>query len=337
MAGRLAAVPQEEVSMTTNTTIPGPDEISRRRWLALQMHGLIAWAAGGPSRLIAPWAGGLVAGLTGGAADVAAAAAPVQRPPALLLARVAGPQVAVERYLVSEKLDGVRAFWDGERLRFRSGAPLAAPDWFVHALPAQQALDGELWLARGRFDALSGLLRQEHGLADPLWRSVSYRLFELPDAPGSFAQRVAALQTLVAAANAPHLRVNEQHRVANHTELQRWLAEVVAGGGEGLMLHLADAPYVTGRSEVLLKLKPQADAEAVVIAHLPGKGRHAGRLGALQVRSEDGRVFALGSGLSDAMREAPPPVGSTVVYRYSGLTSAGLPRFATFWRVAELP
>jgi DNA ligase-1 len=298
--------------------------MKRRHWLAL--HG---------AALMGTLARGMCAGL-GAAASSLSARAGGDAAPALLLARVAGPQVDVSQHLVSEKLDGVRAWWDGERLRFRSGAPLAAPHWFTAPLP-RRALDGELWLARGRFDALSGLLRQEHGLDDPLWRSLSYQLFELPDAPGSFAQRVQALQALVTAADLPHLRLNEQRRLTDPAELQRWLAEVVAAGGEGLMLHRAGAPYVTGRSEVLLKLKPQADAEAVVLAHLPGKGRHAGRLGALQVRSEDGRVFALGSGLSDALRDAPPPLGSTVVYRYRGLTPRGQPRFATFWRVLDLP
>ncbi|MEY4751117.1 MAG: hypothetical protein RIQ60_3331 [Pseudomonadota bacterium] len=296
---------------------------ARRRWLIRQTCALITWTTR------------RAAGLSGVSALAAAAAQPAA--PALLLAREAGPQVRIEHYLVSEKLDGVRAYWDGMHLRFRSGALLAAPDWFVAALPPGQALDGELWLARGQFDVLSGLLRQTQGRDDPLWRAVSYHLFELPGAPGSFERRVQMLQALVAERRAAHLRVSTQRRLADQTALRRWLDEVVAGGGEGLMLHRADAPYVTGRSEVLLKLKPLADAEAVVIAHLPGKGRHAGRLGALQVRRDDGRVFALGSGLSDAQRELPPPVGSTVVYRYRGLTPTGLPRFATFWRVQELP
>ena len=98
------------------------------------------------------------------------------------------------------------------------------------------------------------------------------------------------------------------------------------------MLHRADAPYVTGRQDVLLKLKPHHDAEAVVIGHLPGRGKHAGRLGALQVRTAAGVAFALGSGLSDAQREQPPHVGEVVTFTYRGLTSGGVPRFATFLR-----
>jgi DNA ligase-1 len=99
------------------------------------------------------------------------------------------------------------------------------------------------------------------------------------------------------------------------------------------MLHRADAIYLTGRSEVLLKAKLWHDAEAVVIAHQPGKGRYRGMLGALRVRTDDGREFSLGTGFSDAQRRSPPPLGATVTYRYRELTAKGLPRFARFWRV----
>lgn len=101
------------------------------------------------------------------------------------------------------------------------------------------------------------------------------------------------------------------------------------------MLHSADAPYETGRSDNLLKMKPQEDAEAVVIAHLPGKGKYAGMLGALRVCSESGQEFSLGSGFTDQQRRDPPPIGATVTYRYRDFTATGLPRFASFLRVPE--
>jgi DNA ligase-1 len=254
----------------------------------------------------------------------------------LLLAKVAGAHLDLTRYLVSEKLDGVRAYWDGRQLLFRSGAPIHAPAWFTERLP-RHPLDGELWMARGRFDAVSGLLRLDQSANNPLWRSVSYKLFEMPAAEGNFSRRIDLLRQVTADPALSHVQVAEQRPVADQAELLRWLAEVVAADGEGLMLHRVDAPYLTGRSEVLLKLKPQLDAEAIVIAHLPGKGHYAGRLGALRVRSEDGHVFAIGSGLTDEMRDHPPAIGSVVVYRYRGLTPKGVPRFATFWRMAEFP
>jgi DNA ligase-1 len=253
--------------------------------------------------------------------------------PSILLAGIYREQVDVSRYLVSEKLDGVRAIWDGKSLRFRSGNEVHAPRWFVDGLP-QQPLDGELWLGRGRFERLSGIVRREVP-DDAEWRQVCYMIFELPGAPGSFAKRAGQIRDLVGQANVPWLAAIEQFRVADRDALKKRFGEVLAAGGEGLMLHLADAPYETGRSDVLLKMKPWLDAEAVVIAHLPGKGRNAGRLGALRLRLPDGRQFSLGTGFSDEQRRKPPPLGATVTYRYRDLTNTGLPRFASFLRVRE--
>lgn len=236
-------------------------------------------------------------------------------------------------YWVSEKLDGVRAMWDGQQLRFRSGRAIAVPAWFTQGFPAQ-ALDGELWLGRGQFERLSGIVRKAVP-DDAEWREVRYMLFELPDAPGDFSARVAAMQALVKAAAVPQLRAIEQDRVADAQALKVRFHKVVADGGEGLMLHRADALYRTGRSDDLLKLKPWEDAEGVVLEHLPGAGKYAGLLGALLVQLPDGRHLRIGSGFSDAQRVAPPPPGATITYRYRGLTASGLPRFATFLRVRE--
>lgn len=251
--------------------------------------------------------------------------------PAILLAEVYRNQVDVSRYLVSEKLDGVRAIWDGERLRFRSGREIKAPEWFVAGLP-KQALDGELWLGRRSFERLSGIVRRERA-DDAEWRSVRYMIFELPGAPGSFRERAAAIRELVSQAGVPWLQEIEQFQVVDRSSLQKKLNAVVQGGGEGLMLHRADAAYETGRSDTLLKVKPWDDAEAVVMAHLPGKGKYAGVLGALRVRTADGREFSLGTGFTDEQRRNPPAVGSTVTYRYRDVTRHGLPRFASFLRI----
>lgn len=257
----------------------------------------------------------------------------VAAPPSILLAEVYRSQVDVTQYLVSEKLDGVRAIWDGQTLRFRSGKTINAPPWFLDGLP-RRSLDGELWLGRGRFERLSGIVRRELP-NDSEWRQVRYMIFELPDAPGTFAQRAALISEMVKRANIPWVQEIEQFSVVDRDSLQKRMKTVVKAGGEGLMLHRADAPYETGRSDTLLKMKPWEDAEAVVIGHLPGKGKHAGRLGAIHVRTEDGRGFSLGTGFTDQQRRDPPPIGCTVTYRYRDLTSNGLPRFASFLRVRE--
>lgn len=251
-------------------------------------------------------------------------------PPPLLLAESWRGGLDVTQYLVSEKYDGVRGYWDGQRMWTRAGNPITPPAWFVAALPPLK-LDGELWLGRGRFEQTSAAVRREAPL-EAEWRQMRYQVFELPEAPGSFAERAERIRAIVAQADVPWLHAVAQFRLADEKALARRLREVVTAGGEGLMLHRADAIYVTGRSEVLLKAKLWHDAEAVVIAHLPGKGRYHGLLGALRVRADDGREFSLGTGFSDAQRRSPPPLGTTVTYRYRELTAKGLPRFASFWR-----
>jgi len=255
--------------------------------------------------------------------------------PAILLAEVYRNQVDVAKYLVSEKLDGVRAIWDGRNLRFRSGKEINAPRWFIEGLP-KHALDGELWMGRGSFERLSGIVRREVP-DDDEWRQVRYMIFELPGATGTFGERAEAMRQIARQANIPWLREIEQFSVVDRNSLQKRLKEVVKTGGEGLMLHRSDATYETGRSDTLLKMKPWEDAEAVVIGHLPGNGKYEGVTGALRLRTADGREFAVGTGFTDAQRKNPPALGATVTYRYRDLTNSGLPRFASFLRVREEP
>ena len=262
-----------------------------------------------------------------------ALAAPVAPP--LLLAEVLRGDVALADYWVSEKLDGVRALWDGQRLRFRSGREIVAPAWFIAALPAT-AVDGELWLGRRRFDELSGLIRREDP-QDPAWREVRYLLFDQPGAAGDFSTRLQALRELVATAGVPWLQLVPQQRVPDRATLQRLLDDTVRNGGEGLMLHRADAHWQPGRSAALLKLTPWLDAEARVVGYVPGKGRLQGKVGALRVEAADGRRFRIGSGLTDAIRANPPALGALVTYRYRELTPAGQPRFPRYLRERTLP
>ena len=250
----------------------------------------------------------------------------------VLLAVNAPAHIDPSKYLTSEKLDGVRALWDGNTLRFRSGRTIAAPAWFLAKLP-KTPLDGELWLGRGKFDALSGMVRKARPI-DAEWEQVRYMVFELPQGVGSFAERAALLKLIVRGVAWSQLQGVEQFRIPNQAVLRDRLKAVNSAGGEGLMLHLASAPYVTGRSDVLLKFKSLADAEAEVIGHLPGKGKYAGLTGALQVRTADGQQFRLGTGLSDEERKNPPAIGTIVTYTFRDVTPSGKPRFASYLRIA---
>ena len=252
--------------------------------------------------------------------------------PALLLAGRYRPGIDLRDWWVSEKYDGVRAHWDGRQLRTRGGERIAAPAWFTAGWPALP-MDGELWAGRGRFEhAQSAAAREQPD--DAQWRALRYMVFDLPAHPGSFDERLAALRAAVSALDHTWVQAVPQRKVAGDPELQALLGEVVRGGGEGLMLHRGASLYRAGRGDDLLKLKTHDDAEARVIAHVPGKGKHAGRLGALMVETPEGRRFALGTGFTDAQRADPPPVGSWVTYRFRGLhEGSGLPRFASFLRV----
>ena len=254
--------------------------------------------------------------------------------PPLLLAETEQGQSDVSLYLVSEKLDGVRAFWDGKSLRTRAGTTINAPRWFVAAFPSQP-LDGELWIGRGEFDRLSALVRRQDP-EDAEWRSVRYLVFELPQAAGTFRERWQALRRLIADVDMAWLQAVDQFEVPDRKALDRQLAEIVRQGGEGLMLHRADAAYATGRSDVLLKVKLWHDAEATVVDHLPGKGKYAGMLGALKLRTADGVEFLLGTGFSESDRRNPPAIGSIVTYRYREMTRRGVPRFASYHRTRDI-
>ncbi len=264
------------------------------------------------------------------------AAAAAADAPALLLASVYHPGLDLQGYWVSEKYDGVRGYWDGQRLRTRGGEPVTPPAWFTAGWP-DTALDGELWAGRGRFAQAQSTVRQASA-GDAAWQQIRFMAFDMPAHPGSFDARLPVLRSTVARIGQPWLVAAPQQRVASHAALQALLHETVRGGGEGLMLHRGSSLYRAGRSEDLIKLKTHDDTEARVVAHLPGKGKHAGRLGALLVEMPTGQQFRLGTGLSDAERAAPPPIGSWVTYRFRGTHGSGLPRFASFVRARqELP
>ncbi|KTF17580.1 DNA ligase [Pseudoalteromonas carrageenovora] len=239
----------------------------------------------------------------------------------------------IENYLVSEKFDGVRAIWTGDKFVTRKGNAINAPSWFTEALP-QVWLDGELWIKRNNFARVSGIVRTKIPNNHD-WQSVTYQVFDMPDPSIPFSTRYQNYSQLVEELNLPHIKAVKQHSFNSLQSLTSYFKGVTTQGAEGVMLHLASAKYKSGRSDALLKLKPYLDAEAVVIEHLPGKGKYQGMLGAIKVKTSDGQEFKIGTGFSDVQRKSPPLIGSTVTYRYHGLTKNGLPRFASFLRVRE--
>lgn len=254
-------------------------------------------------------------------------------PPPVMLAEVyhQGDAIDPRAWRVSEKFDGVRAWWDGRRLLTRNGNVIVAPAWFTAGWP-NTVLDGELWIGRGQFELVSGTVRRQQPV-EAEWRRVQYRVFDLPLQPGDFDARDRQLASVVAAISQPWVRAVEQWRVDSIEALRKLFDSVISQGGEGLMLKRGASAYQPGRSPDLLKYKPYDDAEAVVIGYVPGKGKYENQLGSLIVRDAGGREFRVGSGLRDLDRAQPPAIGSTITYAYTGLTQDGLPRFARFLRV----
>ncbi|MFZ6800025.1 DNA ligase [Undibacterium sp. Di24W] len=237
----------------------------------------------------------------------------------------------ISDYLMSEKLDGVRAYWDGKQLYFRSARLISAPAWFTEKFPAHP-MDGELWMGRAQFERLSGAVRRQQAI-DEEWRQIQYCLFEYPLASGDFRQRLRDLQNTVEKVQIPWLRVIPQELVLSVEQIETKLRQLTLQKAEGLVLHLASAGFESGRSESVYKLKPQHDAEAKVIAIQAGQGKYEGMMGALLLETPKGTRFKLGTGFDVAQRKNPPQVGTLVTYRYRDLTSNGLPKFASFVRV----
>ena len=254
--------------------------------------------------------------------------------PALQLATIYHQDINIQEYWISEKLDGVRAYWNGKQLISKQGNIYHAPEWFLKDFPTVP-LDGELWIDRQQFEKVSGITRKHNATVEE-WQKISFMIFDLPNSTANFSNRIEKMQQLVSSSHSPYLKMVKQEKVDNNTQLQSLLEEVLTLGGEGLMLHHQHAYYQAKRSKDLMKLKSYQDAEAVLKQHVPGKGRNTGRLGALVVETKDGIQFKIGTGFSDQERINPPPIGAIITYKYVGKTKNNVPRFASFMRIREI-
>jgi len=247
--------------------------------------------------------------------------------PPLLLAQRWENDIVLGGWWMSEKLDGVRAYWDGTQFLSRLGNKFHAPDWFVEGLPSHP-LDGELWGGRKLFQRTVGIVKRQD--EPPQWKELAFLVFDAPALGGVFEDRLAHVTNVLGKGKHPYARVHEHERCRDEAHLREELARVEALGGEGLMLRQPGSKYEIGRSSTLLKVKTFHDAEARVVAHAAGAGRHKGRLGALVVELADGTRFNVGTGFSDDEREAPPDLGALITFRYQELSNTGVPRFPSY-------
>jgi DNA ligase-1 len=255
-------------------------------------------------------------------------------PPVLLAHSYADQQPPIDPtgWWLSEKLDGVRAWWDGARFVSRLGNPYLAPDWFTAGLPAFP-LDGELFLARKQFQRCVAIVRrQDRGEA---WREVRFVVFDAPGIDAAFEQRLDHCRSWFEREKPPFAVFHPHQPCLGADHLKAELTRIEALGGEGLMLRQPGSRYIAGRSTSLLKVKSFLDTEARVIGHTKGAGRHSGRVGALEVELRDGTRFSVGTGLSDAERADPPPIGTIIIVRYQELSTDGVPRFPSYIATRE--
>ncbi len=259
--------------------------------------------------------------------------------PSLILLKEYHSDLDVTGWLLSEKLDGVRAYWNGEQLLSRNGHLFFAPEWFTKNFPPFE-LDGELWIGRDKFqETMSVVTRYQ---PDKRWHKVHYQIFEVPNQAGGLLARLAILQRYIDSNIVLHLKIIPQMVVTDPSMVELQLQKILALKGEGLVLRQAERLYHTGRSADALKVKRKQDAECVVVGYTEGKGKYLGKTGALKCLLAEGsfpelkeveRIIKIGSGLTDAMRKFSPPLGSRVTFQDMGLTQKGLPRFPVFLRV----
>jgi len=236
----------------------------------------------------------------------------------------------VHNWWVSEKLDGVRAIWDGQTFWSRSGNRIHAPAEFCAEFPRDVVLDGELFGGRGNFSQTSGLVRRLDAAYES-WQGLEYHVFDAPCVEGVFEQRQQTLATIINGQK--HLYLCEQVRL-NAEELPARLEAVTNARGEGLMLRKPGSKYDCKRTSSLLKVKPMHDAECVVIGYEDGTGKYRNMCGALMCEYR-GKMFKVGSGLTDADRRSPPKIGCKITFGFFEITTAGVPRHPTFKRVFE--
>ncbi len=255
-------------------------------------------------------------------------------PPEIFLLNTYDSSKNVIGWMMSEKLDGVRGVWDGEKLRTRNGNIVHAPDWFTQDFPPF-ALDGELWTKRANFANVISIVRRKK--PDARWSQVRYHIFEVPNQAGGLMQRLAVLRDYLAAHPSDYLIIIPQRKITANTELGDYLVRINAGGGEGVVVRDPNTPYRTGRLSSALKVKSYQDTECVVQAILLGKGKYSGKMGALKCRMASGRPIKIGTGFTDKIRAQPPPIGSLITFKYYGLTNKGNPRFPVYLRIRQLP
>ena len=252
--------------------------------------------------------------------------------PDLLLLKNYKEGLYVNGWLMSEKLDGVRAYWDGKRLISRGGHEFKVPLWFIKDFPPFE-IDGELWSRRGDFENISGIVRKQ--TPHEGWRQLTYNIFEVPNQKGGLLSRLKVLEKYLKKYPNQYIKIIKQSTCKDEKHLKTFLKLIESKGGEGVVVRDADALYINKRTSKALKVKSFNDAECKIVAFKNGKGKYRDKVGSFTCKQENGQVVNIGSGLSDKFRKNPPAIGTKITFKYNGLTKNGKPRFPVYMRVRE--
>lgn len=249
--------------------------------------------------------------------------------PKLFLLKTYKDDMNITGWVMSEKLDGVRAYWDGKKLISRSGRVLNPPEDFLKDFPPF-TLDGELWNRRGAFEHVVSIVNSKS--AQEHWNELSYYIFEVPDQKGGLLQRLDVLEEYMNKHRVKQIKIIRQVNIKRKEDVKEYFDEVISLGGEGIVIRDPKEIYYTGRTKRAFKHKPFMDAECRVVSIIEGKGKFTGQMGAVRCDFE-GKVIKIGSGFSAYQRKYPPGIGAWVSFKYYGLTHLGNPKYPVFLRV----
>ena len=232
----------------------------------------------------------------------------------------------VTLWYMSEKLDGVRAYWDGKKLLSRSGRVFAVPSFFIKNFPKHK-LDGELWSKRADFSNVSSIVNRK--TPHKGWDKLTYNIFEVPDVKGTLLERLSIVKST------KYIKIIKQIKVKNKKHLEEFLKYIEQKRGEGVVVRDGTLPYYTGRNRDALKVKSYIDEECEVVGYREGNGKYKDAVGSLLCKMSNKNIIKIGSGLSDTQRVHPPKIGAIITFKYYGLTSKGNPRFPVFLHLRD--
>ncbi len=247
--------------------------------------------------------------------------------PQLLLLKTYSDQ-NISGWVMSEKLDGIRAYWNGKKLLSRNGKEIFAPTWFTKDYPPFE-IDGELWTKRGDFDNISSIVRDK--IPSKYWKDIKHHIFEVPNAKGNLFERLNKVK--------PYenniIKIIPQIKIINKSHLKEFHKKLEILGAEGVVVRDPKASYINKRTSKALKVKSFQDTECRIIGYTQGKGKYKDKVGAIICKMENKVIFKIGSGLSDKFRTNPLKIGTIVTFKYQNITKNGKPRFPVYLRIKD--